>query len=136
MTRRNWEDWMWHEAKDILREAERIRTGLLRTAAAVTSHPTWGPHVNIYETEREVWILVSLAGITQDQIEVSVEEDCLVISGIRKLRHRLGEGRYHLLEIPVGAFERRLRIPSLRRCTMGKQRLEDGILWIELRKQQ
>ena len=126
----DWERRMWSDARDLLREAERIKANLLESTVALRGEtlgdPVWGPALNVYETADAVWIVVAVPGVEADRIEVRVEGSVLIVGGHRSLRGRLGEGRYHAMEIPMGRFERRLKIPLLRGLLPGSSRAESG----------
>ncbi len=138
MPQRDWETWMWQHAEDLLNEADRIRRGFLASAVAARADPSlgaasWGPAVNVVETEDAFWILAALPGVESDEVEIEVSGDLLTIRGRRMPCKEIGEGQLHIFEIPGGPFERRLHLPS-GRFQFGKKTLSRGILTIELRK--
>jgi len=139
MATRDWESWMWQQAQDLLSEAERIRWSFMESAAAARTdplygHPSWGPPLNVIETEEAFWVLASLPGVDGEEIEIRLEADFMVISGCRALPEGLKDGRPHVFEIPSGPFERRLRLPQGAKLQIGERTLARGILTIELRK--
>lgn len=66
--------------------------------------------MDVYDRERDVVIVVELPGVEGDRIEVMVEKQILHIKGIRKRRAPDGARGVQQLEIPFGAFERRVRL--------------------------
>ena len=72
----------------------------------------WVPQVDIYETEKEVFIWAELAGVDKDDLEVEVNSKAVRISGLRKEMPKPTEGAYRLAEIRYGKFERVLYLPS------------------------
>jgi HSP20 family protein len=68
----------------------------------------WAPAVSIQETENEVLVTAELAGINPSDVEVTVENGVLTISGEKKpAGAELGNaGPYHLNERRYGRFER------------------------------
>jgi len=68
-------------------------------------------------------------------MEVSLEGRELVITGSRPLPKCCKDGEMKIWEMPLGRFERRLRLVSNdRTVTVGEVSLHDGLLIIELRK--
>ncbi|MFN7976220.1 MAG: Hsp20/alpha crystallin family protein [Acidobacteriota bacterium] len=134
----DWDDPTWNQAQGLLRQAERIRATLLEAAAVARSEiggqAVWGPAVNVYETERALWIVVALPGVSSESIEVATRGEWILIRGHRTMRARLPDGQCRLLEIPAGPFERKLRFPGLGEIQIGGSELKDGLLWIEVRK--
>ncbi len=134
-----WDNWVWRQAEDLLHEAEKIRWSFLSSAAALRSDPlagqaSWGPTVNVVETEEAFWILAALPGVEPDQVEIRIEGAWLVLIGQRTFREELKEGTLHILEIPGGPFERRIRLPAGFQFILGEKTLAKGILSLELRK--
>jgi len=71
------------------------------------SPKTWEPSVDVYETENEVVILIELAGVKEDEIEVAVDNKIVTIRGDRKDIKRGIRRTYSQMEILWGPFERK-----------------------------
>ena len=69
----------------------------------------WFPAVDVTETAEEYVLEVDLPGVKPEEVQVSVDNDALCISGERVPPH-LG-GRRLRIERPAGAFVRRLPLP-------------------------
>jgi len=111
---------------------ERALAGAVRLPAA----DAWRPALDVYETERAIVVRVELAGVSSDDVRVVVDGEYLQITGRRALG-RPGEGRRHLLiEIAQGSFERVLRTRAEYDPEGVSARLENGLLTIELPKQE
>ena len=142
MAAHDWDFIMWQRANDLLQQAERIRRNFLQVAASAryrAQHgrtPRWEPPVNVIETDESVWVISALAGIAVDRVEVRLEARDLVIAGERPLPGCCHEGQLKLWEIPLGRFERRLRLAGAENLQLQEQiSFQDGLLIIELRKQ-
>lgn len=72
----------------------------------------WKPAVDVYETANEVIVLVDLAGIKKEEIEVTIDGDSLRIVGTRRDITSTPKVRLHQMEIDFGDFERRIVIPA------------------------
>jgi len=69
-------------------------------------------------------------------MEVRIEGSELVITGNRPLPKCCEDGELKIWEIPLGRFERRIRLArGDKRVAVGKTTLQDGLLIIEIRNQ-
>ncbi|MFC1968576.1 Hsp20/alpha crystallin family protein [Chloroflexota bacterium] len=96
----------------------------------------WEPAVDIYETPQEVVILVELAGMKQEEIEVVADHDTLIIRGERKDTSQRGKKSYHRMEIRWGAFERGILLPVAIKTDETRATYKDGLLEIVVPKAQ
>jgi HSP20 family protein len=70
----------------------------------------WTPPTDVYETETGLIVKVEIAGMREEDFEVVVEEQILMIRGVRA---DASERRaYHQMEIRSGKFEIALGLPS------------------------
>jgi HSP20 family protein len=72
----------------------------------------WVPQMDIFETEKEVFIWAELAGVAKEDLEVEVNNKAVRIHGIRRELPKPSDGAYRLAEIRYGRFERVLYLPS------------------------
>jgi len=70
----------------------------------------WHPLVDIIETEGKMVIKVDLAGVEKSDINISLDKNCLKISGSRKEVLPPNVKCYHQMEINYGEFERVLPV--------------------------
>jgi HSP20 family molecular chaperone IbpA len=138
----DWDIIIWRRATDLLQQAERIHRNFLQVAASAryrASHgrtSSWEPPVNVVETEESLWVISAVPGVAADRMEVRLEGRELVITGNRPLPKCCDDGELKIWEIPLGRFERRLRVAGGEmHISVGKTSLHDGLLIIELRKQ-
>ena len=68
--------------------------------------------VDIYHTEKEIVLLAPIAGITKEDIFMSVTDDVLVIRGERKLPEEVPEENYYTKECFWGPFSRSIVLPE------------------------
>lgn len=141
MAERDWDFLIWQRANDLLQQAERIHRNFLQIAAGAryrASHgrtPSWEPPVNVVETDESVWVISALPGVGVDRVNVRLEGRELVIAGERPLPRCCSEGELKIWEIPLGRFERRLRlVGSDKPFSLEEMSLQDGLLIIKLRK--
>jgi len=141
MSANDWDFIVWRRANDLFQQAERIHRNFLQVAAGARYRlsqgrtPSWEPPVNVVETDDSLWVISALAGVALERIEVRLEGRDLVIAGERPLPNCCADGQLKLWEIPLGRFERRVRlIGSDRPLFLGTISFQDGLLTIELRK--
>jgi HSP20 family protein len=72
----------------------------------------WEPHVDMYETVGEIFLLVEAAGVRREDLHLEVSSDTVTVSGRRSEPPLGGSARFRLAEIPFGPFERRLSLPA------------------------
>jgi HSP20 family molecular chaperone IbpA len=130
---------MWRQASDLLEHAERIQRSFLQAAIVTLQGPVcqtarWSPPMNVVETDEDVWVMVALAGIAANLIEVQLADGSLCISGHRPVPECFSEAELHMLEIPFGRFERRLQLDGAASFSLGELRQYEGLLFIQLRK--
>lgn len=99
---------------------------------------SWQPAVNLYESTQSYFVCVDLAGMERDSIEVTLNDNVLVISGSREHPRPADapEGlSIHLMEIDQGPFCRSVEIPSeVDLAAIAANYAQNGFLWIELPK--
>ncbi len=95
---------------------------------------TWKPHVDIYETEEDIVIQVSMAGVAKEDMEIEISNKAIKISGKRSGNIPREKATYRLAEIQYGAFERVLFLP----CPIDTNRVTasytNGFLHMDLAK--
>jgi HSP20 family protein len=93
------------------------------------------PSMNVSETEKEIRITAELPGVTEQDIEVSLEDDALTIRGEKKFERTEGEKEnYHFVERSYGTFQRSLRLPSSVTPDQVNAKFENGVLTVTFPK--
>lgn len=119
------------------RHYRQLLQDALRQSQQAMSHRSaiWRPLADILESTEMMTVKVELAGMKEEEIEVTLYEDALVISGDRRDDHD-GHGNlsYHEAQIRYGPFrvEVFLTYPIDRDAVMA--RYENGFLWVDLPK--
>ncbi len=94
----------------------------------------WEPNIDVYETADEIVVLVELAGLKQEEIEVVVQGNSLVIRGERRDIKQGIRRSYYQMEILWGPFERGITLPVVVDADGTKAYYEAGFLEIVLPK--
>ena len=101
----------WREFERVREEADRLFERFLAKVRLLESARTisFFPATDVIETADDLRVFLSLPGVVEEDIDIAVEEGCLVVRGERicpydeaHVRH-LGEWRY-------GFFERRFKL--------------------------
>jgi HSP20 family protein len=126
--------WMWAEACAMIERAEQMHRQFFQPGTAAPSRASWEPPVDIFESERDLLIVVALPGVESQDIEISAGPDMLIVAGMRRLPAEARGLAIQRLEIPQGRFERRIALPSTR-WELRRSALADGCLLISLARQ-
>jgi HSP20 family protein len=95
--------------------------------------PKWRPKTDVYETDEEMVVYMDIAGMRSDDFRVELVDGVLTIAGERVPR-REGKRHYHAMEVQVGQFERRLRLPVTVDPASIRANYEHGFLEVRLNK--
>jgi HSP20 family protein len=123
---------MWAESLALLEEADKMRRQCFELRFGRMGGPSWEPPVDIYETQRELMIIVALPGVPADTVMVVIDGGSLSISGRRAIPAPQSAA-VHRMEIPYGSFERRIDLRS-GMYEITRRDISDGCLYITLRK--
>ena len=126
--------WMWAEACAMIERAEQMHRQFFQPGTPALSRASWEPPVDIFESERDLLIVVALPGVESTDIEISSGPDMLVVAGVRRLPAEARGLAIQRLEIPQGRFERRIALPSAR-WELRRSTLTEGCLLISLTRQ-
>ena len=96
----------------------------------------WMPPVDIRETEEALMFAVELPGLTKENIDLTLENNILTISGERKFEKETKSEEYHRMERSYGNFSRSFTLPAGVRTDKVDANFEHGVLHIQLPKQE
>ncbi len=102
-----------------------------------SSHEAWSPGMNIYEQQDEYGIVVDLAGVLGDDIDLRTEGNELILTGTRelpRLPEMKADAKLRLMEIDHGRFTRSLELPDDANSDAITAAYKCGFLWIRIRK--
>lgn len=100
--------------------------------------PKWKPRTDVYETDEELIVHMDIAGMQAEEFRVELDEGILKVSGERTIRQQgggSGKRHYHAMEVQIGPFERRFRLPVVVDPASIRATYEHGFLEIRLAKQ-
>ena len=110
----------------LLREFDRL-------LEPVAEDRTWVPRIDAFDRDGALVMRAEVAGIAADDIDVSVEDGKLTLSGSRSFRSETSEGEaasagYHRKEIFEGSFKRTVFLPDTADIDNISASSKDGIL--------
>ncbi len=95
---------------------------------------TWTPVLDVAETDNEFMVKAELPGMKAQDIEVTVRDNNLVISGEKKETEERKEQNWYHVERRYGSFYRTIPLPSNVDAEKIQATCQDGILSIRLPK--
>jgi HSP20 family protein len=119
----------WDPLRDLIALHEQI--GQL----VGTDAPGWTPPVDLYETAADFILTADLPGLSRDQIDVSFDDNRVVIRG-----ERIGGPidmpceQFHRVERGHGRFSRSFALPEAVDVDRVSADLKDGILTVRIPK--
>jgi HSP20 family protein len=125
------------------REMNRLFDDVLRGAALPTMTGSQGQgdvstfvnaSMNVSETEKEIRITAELPGVSEQDIDVSLDDDVLTIRGEKKFERKEEKETFHFVECSYGTFQRSLRLPFPINPEQVQASFENGVLTLTLPK--
>ena len=95
---------------------------------------SWAPAFNIRETSDQYLFEAALPGLSKKEIDVTLQDGVLTVSGERK-EHEAAEGEtLHAAELRSGSFSRAFTLPGEVDEESVEARYKDGILSLAVKK--
>jgi HSP20 family protein len=130
---------MWPTVFDPFRELQDIerRIGaVLNTNRPVQKVESFTPAVNEKVDENGYHLEIDLPGVKKENIEISVNDGILTISGERKLERKEEKENYTRIESFFGRFERSFKLPADADADGIEAKYEDGVLRLYIPRRQ
>ena len=90
--------------------------------------------VDVYETEEKLVVKARTAGVNKDELDVSISDGILTISGTLSSGDDADATNWHIQECYWGEFSRTLALPVPIKEDEVKAELKDGVLTISFTK--
>ncbi|MEE9465813.1 MAG: Hsp20/alpha crystallin family protein [Candidatus Neomarinimicrobiota bacterium] len=97
-------------------------------------HNQWTPPFDIRETGDQLIFDTALPGLTKKDIEVTIHDGVLTVTGEAQDQEQSDGDRFHTTELRRGKFSRSFRLPSEVDEEQVDARYKNGILTITLNK--
>ncbi len=119
----------WQEMERLQREMNRIFNTMYPTRYEVA--PSF-PAVNLWVNEGGLVVTSEVPGIKPENMDISVVNEMLTISGERPAEQIEGEARYHRQERGCGKFARTIQLPFAVDANRVEATFSNGVLQISL----
>ncbi len=88
------------------------------------------PRMNIEDRGNEIRVTAELPGVSDGDIEVTLDDDMLIIAGEKRQEEEVDEGGMRLVERAFGRFRRAIQLPSAPDPNQVEAQFRDGVLTI------
>jgi HSP20 family protein len=92
--------------------------------------------MNASETDKEIRITAELPGVTEQDIDVSLDDDVLTIRGEKRFERTDEKENFHFVECSYGTFQRSVRLPFPVDPGQVHASFENGVFTVTLPKSQ
>lgn len=90
--------------------------------------------VDVYQTEDDIVVQSTIAGVDQNDIDISVTNDMVTIKGKRATSEKIKSSDYYYQELFWGSFSRSIILPEDVDSDNAKASMKNGLLTIRLPK--
>lgn len=94
------------------------------------------PPVDILENEHNITIQAEIPGVKQEDLNITLENNVLTITGERKFEHEEKKENFHRMERRFGKFTRSFTLPASVDAEKVNANFENGLLNITLPKRE
>lgn len=88
----------------------------------------WAPAVDVLTRDDDLVIRAELPGLKQEDVDITLQNGVLTISGEHKVDEEEERGNYHIRERRYGSFRRSMTLPEGTDESKVHARFEDGVL--------
>lgn len=91
-------------------------------------------NLDLVETDTEFQVHADLPGVDEKDVDVTVENNCLVIKGHREKNYESNNAKEHRIERSYGSVQRSIRLPQNADQSSCNAHFENGVLTVTLAK--
>ena len=96
----------------------------------------WSPSVDIFENKNEIVLEAEMPGINADDVNISIENNILTLTGERRFEKKDEGDNFHRVERSYGSFTRSFTLPSTVSSENAQAEFENGVLRLKLAKRE
>ncbi|HUO87193.1 MAG TPA: Hsp20/alpha crystallin family protein [Thermoanaerobaculia bacterium] len=123
----------WLAERDPFRLMEELFNGPTGRGEELSNRP-WRPAVDIRENNESYVLSAELPGLTKDDVEITIENNVLKLSGERRFEKEVKEEELHRVERAYGSFSRAFSLPTRVDAERVEASFADGILTVTVPK--
>lgn len=90
--------------------------------------------IDVFQDNHTVYILAPIAGVKATDVDITITDEVVSIKGHRQAGHDIGADKHFNQECYWGPFSRTYVLPIAVNSEMAKATLKDGLLRIEIPK--
>ena len=119
-------------------DIDRVFDGLMRNWVnpGSLSEGAWNPSIDVSERDGEIVVSAEVPGIDPKDIDISIDDNNLVISGEKKQEQEEQGKNYYRVERSYGSFRRSFSLPSNADVDNIKASSRDGVLSVHIPKRE
>lgn len=102
--------------------------------APISRGEGWIPSVDVFEKEGHLVIQMDLPGMKKEDIDVSLEQNALLVRGERKSESETKEENFYRMERTAGSFYRAIPLPFEVTQNDVEAQFKDGVLEVRVPK--
>lgn len=95
---------------------------------------SFSPRMDISETDKEIKVTVELPGLTEKDVDISLEDNALTIKGEKKAEQEKKTAHTYRLERSYGAFHRVIPLNNKIKAEAVEAGIKNGLLTVTLPK--
>ncbi len=124
----------WDLQDQMKRTLEDMFGGLLRRPESLpqTQLTEWAPAVDVLSEDGDLLIRAELPGLKQENVDITLQNNVLTISGERKAEREEERGGYYVRERRYGSFRRSMTLPEGTDESKISARFENGVLEVRV----
>ncbi len=114
-------------------EEHKIQTGNRNLSEALTEENEEAQlTVDVFQTENDIIIQAIVAGVKENDLDISITQDMITIRGERENKTETTKEDYYYQELYWGAFSRSILLPQEINPDEAEANLKNGVLTIKL----
>ena len=125
----------WDSSRDMAALQEglsRMLEGFYRRPQEDLNRGAWVPVVDVYSNGHELVLKAELPDMNDEEIELTVENNTLTLSGEKKLDTEVTEELFHRIERSYGSFARTFALPPTVDTGKVSAQYKAGVLTVRL----
>jgi HSP20 family protein len=126
----------WDQSRDMAALQEglsRMLEGVYRRPQEDLNRGAWVPVVDVYTNgQHELVLKAELPDMKEEEIDVTVEDNTITLSGEKKLDTEITEEQFHRIERSYGSFARTFALPPTVDPTKVSAQYKAGVLTVRL----
>ncbi|MCP4230828.1 MAG: Hsp20/alpha crystallin family protein, partial [bacterium] len=127
----------WSPFRDMMRlrtDMDHFFDEMVPRREGETEGGVWLPALDVSETEDEIRVKVEIPGVEKDDINLSINDNVLIIKGEKNMKKEVEGEDFHRIERVYGNFYRAIELPVLVDADKISAAFKNGILNIVLPK--